>query len=131
VPDEDRSHPDRRVAAEKLANIGVEAIRKRDLPYGDMSLDDFCKNVDEICEQADLPTCTRAEVAALRLYTGPAYKRINAALRAKNISPWATTYVAERKKNEPLPLRRLRLVVCTGLRASTLVFSSSRCSPSG
>ena len=34
---------------------------------------------------------TSAEVAAARLYTGPSYEPINAALRTKNVGPWATT----------------------------------------
>ena len=50
------------------------------------TLAEFCAHDDAV--KAKL---TSAEVAALRLYTGPAYKPMNKALRDKNIEPWKTT----------------------------------------
>ena len=64
----------------------LKAIRGRDGCFGGWLLEDFWKCVD-----AQAAKLTRAEVCALRLYTGPAYRPINAALRSKSIAEWATT----------------------------------------
>jgi hypothetical protein len=80
------AHPARRAAAAKCEAIGVNAINKRDLIYDGMRLDDFWRHADAL--QAKL---TRAELAAVRLYTGPPYQPLNAALRAREIIVWATT----------------------------------------
>ena len=58
----------------------------RDQGHAGMRLADFCEHPTAV--EAKL---TAAEVAALRLYTGPMYKPINNALRKKEIGDWATT----------------------------------------
>jgi hypothetical protein len=86
VPNAPSDDPARQAAAARLEAIGVKGIRRRDRGHDRMRLDAFCALPD--AAQAKL---TRAEVAALRLYTGPPHKPINAALRAKDIRQWATT----------------------------------------
>ena len=63
---------------------GVQIVR--DAGHAGMSLDDFQSH--EFAQRANL---SRAEVAALRLYTGPCYKPLNRALRTQQIDAWATT----------------------------------------
>jgi hypothetical protein len=83
----DKADPSWAEVESKLFAIGLEkAIKRRDQLYADMVLGDFGSHPN--AREAKL---TRAEVAALRLYTGPPYKPINAALRARDISLWATT----------------------------------------
>ena len=88
VPDLPADQPLRQAAAAKYAAIGLPdgAKRKRNLGYGGKTLADFCNHQNAI--DAKL---TPAEVAALRLYTGPAYKPINDALRTRDRDSWATT----------------------------------------
>jgi hypothetical protein len=58
----------------------------RDKGHAGMALDDFVA-----CQEALTAGLSAAEVAALRLYTGPLFRPLNAALRAKDVSSWATT----------------------------------------
>ena len=58
----------------------------RDHGHAGMRLADFAKN--EMALAAEL---TLAEVAALRLYSGPMFAPMNYALRTENIKDWATT----------------------------------------
>ena len=59
---------------------------KRDDGHDEMSLADFCEH-----SMAKASGLSDAEVAALRLYTGPAFAPMNWALRNKDVSQWATT----------------------------------------
>jgi hypothetical protein len=64
--------------------------RVRDLGHGGLKLDDFCRH-----EKAVEAKLTVAEVAALRMYTGPMYEPWNRALRMYATDPsqladWAT-----------------------------------------
>ena len=59
---------------------------KRDKGHGGLSLADFCAH-----SMARASGLSSAEVAALRLYTGPAFAPMNGALRNKDVSQWATT----------------------------------------
>ena len=68
----------------KLSSSGNIIVR--DHGHGGMTLADFCSH--EMARAAEL---TVAEVAALRLYSGPMYAPLNYALRTENISDWATT----------------------------------------
>jgi hypothetical protein len=86
VPDVEKEHPDRRAAMARYEAIGIEAKGKRDLGNDSKVLANFCDHADAVAAQL-----THAEVAALRLYTGPPYRPMNEALRAKDIRPWATT----------------------------------------
>jgi len=88
VPDEGSNGPGRARAQAKFQALSpaLKAIRGRDGCFDGWTLEDFWKCVD-----AQAANLTRAEVCALRLYTGPAYRPINAALRNKNIAEWATT----------------------------------------
>ena len=58
----------------------------RDRGHDGMTLADFCKH--EMARSAEL---TPAEVAAIRLYSGPMFAPINLALRTEQIADWATT----------------------------------------
>lgn len=58
----------------------------RDFGHPGMTLEDFVRHQDAVA--AGL---MQSEVAALRLYTGPAFKPINTALRAKQGAEWRTT----------------------------------------
>ena len=58
----------------------------RDYGHGGWRLKDFCEAAP--AKSADL---TDTEVAALRLYTGPCHAPLNAALRERQTSEWATT----------------------------------------
>ena len=51
-----------------------------------MKLDDFCE-----LDMAQSAGLSKAEVAALRLYSGPMHQPINKALRNEDINDWATT----------------------------------------
>ena len=83
----DKDDPAWPAAEAAYKKIGIDkVIKKRDLGHDGYTLDDFCK-----CEDARKAELTRAEVAALRAYSGPPYEPLNAALRNKNIGPWATT----------------------------------------
>ena len=66
----------------------LKPIRKRDLGNEGKTLAQFCEHDDAV--KANL---TSAEVAALRLYTGPAYKPMNKALRDKDIEPWCALFL--------------------------------------
>ena len=70
--------------AGKLSLTGEQIVRDRG--HAGMTLADFCARPE--ARDADL---TPAEVAALRLYTGPLYAPLNAALRKLEIASWATT----------------------------------------
>ena len=63
---------------------GVEIVRDRG--HAGMKLADFCAQPSAV--QAEL---TSAEVAALRLYSGPLYVPLNRALRKQQVAEWATT----------------------------------------
>ena len=63
---------------------GEEIVRDRG--HAGMSLQSFC----DVAE-AKLARLSVAEVCALRLYTGPVYAALNAALRQQRIGDWATT----------------------------------------
>jgi hypothetical protein len=88
VPNVDSDDEKRKAADKAYKDIheSLEAKRRRDEIYHDWVLNDFW-----LTEPAQEAKLTKAEVAALRLYTGPAYKPINAALRQQNVEPWATT----------------------------------------
>jgi hypothetical protein len=86
VPDVPSDDPALLAAATSLEAIGLKGIKRRDQGHESMKLADFCALPNAI--EAKL---TPAEVAALRLYTGPAYKPMNDALRTKEIGKWATT----------------------------------------
>ena len=58
----------------------------RDHGHAGMSLANFCEH--EMARSAGLSV---AEVAAIRLYSGPMYAPINYALRTEQINDWATT----------------------------------------
>ena len=87
VPGE-KDHPARAVADTNFKAIhpSLKAIGKRDLGNEYKVLDDFFNS-----EEAKAAKLTLAETAAARLYTGPSYRPINAALRTENVRPWATT----------------------------------------
>ena len=68
----------------KVSSSGEVIIRDRG--HDGLKLDDFCKMPDAVAAKL-----TRAEVAALRLYTGPLFRPINYALRHRKIDDWATT----------------------------------------
>ena len=99
-------------------HVSLRPIRRRDLPHDGLTLDDFCERCVRahvttcvsICIPTSMPICmptcldaysrredalkarlTRAEVAAIRLYTGPSFVAINGALRSRETQPWATT----------------------------------------
>jgi hypothetical protein len=74
------------LATARLEAIGLKGIKRRDQGHERMRLADFCALPSAVDAQL-----TAAEVAALRLYTGPPYKPMNEALRAKEIRKWATT----------------------------------------
>ena len=63
---------------------GIKIVR--DHGHAGMTLQDFCD--DPRAMAADL---TLAEVAALRLYSGPAFRALNYACRMLQVEPWATT----------------------------------------
>jgi len=88
VPDASRNHPERMAAdsAFKRIHTSLEAIRRRDQGNEGRRLDFFCQ-----CAEAQKAKLTPAEVVAARLYTGPVYQPINAALRAGVVDLWATT----------------------------------------
>jgi len=88
VPNVDSDDEKRKAADKAYKDIheSLEAKRRRDEIYHDWVLNDFW-----LTDPAQEAKLTKAEVAALRLYTGPAYKPINAALRQQNVEPWATT----------------------------------------
>ena len=88
VPDEEKDHPARMAADAKFKAVhpSLKAIGKRDLGNESKVLDDFFNN-----QEAKMAKLTLAEAAAARLYTGPSYQPINAALRTENVGPWATT----------------------------------------
>ena len=58
----------------------------RDAGHAGMTLDSFCE-----APEAVAAGLTGAETAALRLYSGPLYGPLNAALRSRKVEPWATT----------------------------------------
>ena len=58
----------------------------RDRGHAGMTLESFCEH--EMAKAAELTT---AEVAALRLYSGPMFAPLNYALRTEQIGDWATT----------------------------------------
>ena len=68
----------------KYDERGVPIIR--DQGHAGWTLKRFCEEPE--AKEAEL---NPAEVAALRLYTGPMYQPINAALRKRSVSDWATT----------------------------------------
>jgi hypothetical protein len=95
----DKKDPGFKDADRRFKAIGIEYVREkegvlqkwsakqgRDQGHDEWELDQFCS-----LPAAKKAKLTRAEVAALRLYTGPAYTPLNAALRARDIAPWATT----------------------------------------
>ena len=88
VPDVPSDDPACIAAARRFAAISPDLTphRKRDALNDGRTLDDFARHEDAV--KAKL---TRAEVAALRLYTGPAFEAINGALRSQDTKPWATT----------------------------------------
>jgi hypothetical protein len=86
VPDAPSDDPAWVAAAAKLEAMGLKGIKGRDQGHESMRLGDFC-----VLPSAVDAKLTPAEVAALRLYTGPPYKPMNEALRAKEIRKWATT----------------------------------------
>jgi hypothetical protein len=86
VPDAPSDDPALLAAVARLEAIGLKGIKRRDQGHESMRLADFCALPSAV--EAKL---TPAEVAALRLYTGPPYKPMNDALRAKEIRKWATT----------------------------------------
>ena len=71
VPDAPSDDPAFINAAQRFVDISpaLTPFRRRDAPYDGMALDDFARHEDAV--KANL---TRAEVAALRLYTGPAFE---------------------------------------------------------
>jgi len=88
VPDGKKDSPGRVAADQKFKAIhpSLKAIGKRDRGNETKVLSDFFNS-----EEAKKANLTLAEVAAARLYTGPAYAPINAALRTENVAAWATT----------------------------------------
>ena len=68
----------------KISLTGERIVRDRG--HGGMGLTDFHAHPNSIRAGLSL-----AEVAALRLYSGPAFAPINAALRSRTIREWATT----------------------------------------
>jgi hypothetical protein len=86
VPDVPKERPNRLAAIAKYEAIGLKAIGKRDLVNDGKTFEDFCRHAEAVA--AGL---SAAEVAALRLYTGPAFQSMNAKLRLKDYEPWATT----------------------------------------
>ena len=87
VPKEQRAnHAGWQAAEQKLKVIGLKTISKRDVGNDGKCLVDFHRLPNAV--KAKL---TMAHVAALRLYTGPPYKPMNAALRKKQIRELATT----------------------------------------
>jgi Ran GTPase-activating protein (RanGAP) involved in mRNA processing and transport len=67
-----------------ISSSGCQVVR--DAGHGGMVLEDFCQH-----EKARAAELTRAEVAALRLYSGPSFRPLNHALRTKCVADWATT----------------------------------------
>ena len=68
----------------KRSHSGETIVRDRG--HAGLRLADFCAH--EMARSAEL---TVAEVAAIRLYSGPMYAPINYALRTEEIAAWATT----------------------------------------
>ena len=62
------------------------ALKIRDRGHAGMRLKDFCA-----LSQAREAKLSEAEVAALRLYTGPLFAPLNKALRERQVDQWATT----------------------------------------
>jgi hypothetical protein len=98
VPDVASDDPARQAAATELEAIhpSLEAKRGRDVGNAGKRLHDFWQTARELMQahpsdSVRSSNVTHAEVATLRLYTGPSYKPMNAALRAREIDEWATT----------------------------------------
>ena len=60
-------------------------------PHMDMDIYMHALTLRSRREDALKAKLTRAEVAAIRLYTGPPFEAINGALRSRDTRPWATT----------------------------------------
>jgi hypothetical protein len=83
----DKADPRYAEAERRFKKIGImRTIKRRDEIFDGKFIDYFYSH--DTARKAGL---TEAEVVALRLYSGPPYEPINAALRARNIGPWATT----------------------------------------
>ena len=82
--EEDVDLPSTRKSKGKLSSSGVQIVR--DAGHAGMMLSDFVASQEAVDARL-----SAAEVAALRLYTGPLFQALNAALRAKDVSAWATT----------------------------------------
>ena len=68
----------------KISSSGDVIVRDRG--HANMTLMDFCEH-----EMATAAGLSPAEVAAIRLYSGPMFEPMNRALRSADIKDWATT----------------------------------------
>lgn len=98
----------------KLSSGGQVIVR--DQGHAGMTLADFCAH-----DRAIAAALSAAEVAALRLYSGPLFEPLNAALRSRHVEPWATTIACAYSGVLKLSLQSAPSTVYRGVRETDLV----------
>ena len=99
--------------AGKVSLTGEQIVRDRG--HAGMRLQDFHN-----CLEAREAELTEAEVAAIRLYTGPLYAPLNTALRKLEIASWATTIACCYSGVLKLSLRSAPMRVYRGVREESM-----------